>query len=73
MWKKCRVGWKGLNIFNNQIIFLCTGTHGDIQFHYLCGSVYTCSIGFIVLQKYFMNILHTCKTIRILISVIYIF
>ena len=22
MWKKCRVGWEGLNIFNNRITFL---------------------------------------------------
>ena len=25
MWKKCCVGWEGLNIFNNRITFLCTG------------------------------------------------
>ena len=27
MWKKCRVGWKGLNISNNQITFLSRGVY----------------------------------------------
>ena len=27
MWNKCHVAWKGLNIFNNRIIFLSRGVH----------------------------------------------